>query len=347
MKLYKIALVFAVLGFGLVACSQDDAEETEGIQEQTWRFGLEEIEGSVQHEYAVRFGDIVEELSDGQVTVENFPYGQLGGLTDIYEQTQDGDIQLAFGSGFLGGTVNESQIMSVHFIWSEDEEINNQVLNSDAFLKSDALIDSYRASGLHPIAMLPEGWQVWSANKEIRTPDDMEDLRIRVMDNRVLREQNKAYGADPTAVEYGELYSALQLGIADAAVQPMFAHQEMGFYEVQDYLINPRHLPFLASVMANADWYDGLNDEERELIEEARLQLVDEMHEVQQEFNQERLDQMTDEIEYTELTTEEREAFIELAKPTRDVFVEETGERGEALMNIILEEVEKMEAEQD
>lgn len=347
MKWYKIGLACAVLGFGVAACAPDEAEEVDGIQEQTWRFGLEEIEGSVQHEYAVRFGNIVEELSEGQVTVQNFPYGQLGGLTDIYEQAQDGDIQLAFGSGFLGGTVNESQIMSLHFIWSESEEINNQVLNSDAFLKSDALVDSYRAAGLHPIAMVPEGWQVWSANKEIRTPADMEGVRIRVMDNRILRAQKRAYGADPTAVEYGELYSALQLGIADAAVQPVFAHQEMGFYEVQDYLINPRHLPFLASVMANADWYDGLNEKERELIEEARLQLVDEVHEVQQEFNQERLDEMLYDIEYTELTTEEREAFIELAEPTRDVFVEETGERGEAMMNIILEEVERMEAEQE
>ncbi len=344
MKWIRVGMACAVLGFAIVACSPDDDD---GVREQNWRFGLEEIEGSVQHEYAVRFGEIVEDLSEGRITVQNFPYGQLGGLTDIYEQVQDGDIQLGFGSGFLGGTVTESQIMSLHFIWSESEEINNEVLNSEAFLESDALIDSYRAADLHPIAMVPEGWQVWSANKEIRTPGDMEGVRIRVMDNRILNRQKRAYGADPTAIEYGELYSALQLGIADAAVQPVFAHQEMGFYEVQDYLINPRHLPFLASVMANAEWYDGLSDEARDILHQARKQLVDEIHEVQQAFNAQRLEEMLYDIEYTELTSEERQAFIELAIPVRDFFVSETGERGEALMNIILEEVERLEGEQD
>ncbi len=311
---------------------------------QTWRFGLEEIEGSVQYEWATRFGDKIEDLSDGAITVQVFPYGQLGGLTDIYEQVQDGDIQLGFGSGFLGGTVPESQIMSLHFIWSDSEEVNNEVLNSDAFLKSDALIDSYRDRNLHPIAMVPEGWQVLSANEEKRTPADWEDVRIRVMDNRLLNAQWEAYGADPTAIEYGELYSALQLGIVDAAVQPVFAHQEMGFYEVQEYLINAFHLPFLAGVMSNADWYDGLSDAEIGIIEEARLELVDEVHQVQQEFNEGRLDDMLYDIEYVELTPEEQNAFRELQEPLRDtVYVDMTGERGEQLMNIVLEGVEAAE----
>jgi TRAP-type C4-dicarboxylate transport system substrate-binding protein len=130
-------------------------------------------------------------------------------------------------------------------------------------------------------------------------------------------------------------------------VQPLFAHQEMGFYEVQEWLINPRHLPFLASVMANARWYDGLSDAERALIENARVELVDEIHEVQQEFNEGRLQQMLDDgsvtTHYTELTAEEREVFRELQVPVRAVFVEMTGERGEQLMNILLEEVARAE----
>lgn len=328
-----IALAMGIQGSAL---AQD-------FESQTWRFGLEEIEGSVQHAWATGFAEKIEEKSGGAITVQIFPYGQLGGLTDIYEQVQDGDIQLGFGSGFLGGTVPESQIMSLHFIWSDSEEINNQVLNSDEFLKSDALIDSYRERNLHPIAMVPEGWQVWSANDELRTPEDWSDVPIRVMDNRLLNEQYRAYGADPTSVEYGELYSALQLGMVDAAVQPLFAHQEMGFYEVQEWLINARHLPFLASVMSNAQWWDNLSDAELEIIEEARLELIDEIHEVQQDFNSERLDEMLYDIEYTELTSEEREAFRELQVPVRDTFVELTGERGEQLMNIIIELVEEAE----
>lgn len=333
-----------IAGVGL-ALGVHGTTVAQDFESQTWRFGLEEIEGSVQHAWATGFAEKIEDLSGGAITVQIFPYGQLGGLTDIYEQAQDGDIHFAFGSGFLGGTVPESQIMSLHFIWSDSEEINNQVLNSDAFLKSDALIDSYRDRALHPIAMVPEGWQVWSANAEKRTPEDWSGVQIRVMDNRLLNEQYRAYGADPTSVEYGELYSALQLGMVDAAVQPLFAHQEMGFYEVQEWLINAQHLPFLAGVMANANWYDSISDAERDIIEQARLELVDEVHEVQQQFNAERLDQMLYDVNYTELTSEEREAFRELQVPVRETFVDMTGARGEALMNIVLEEVAKAEGQ--
>lgn len=346
MQWQKSGIAAAVFALGMLA---GNAAVASDFESQTWRFGLEEIEGSVQHEYATRFKEKIEERSDGQIQVQIFPYGQLGGLTDIYEQVQDGDIQLGFGSGFLGGTVNESQIMSLHFIWSESEEVNNEALNSEEFLKSDAFIESYRDANLHPLAMVPEGWQVWSANKEIRSPEDFEDVRIRVMDNKLLNEQARAYGADPTAIEYGELYSALQLGVVDAAVQPLFAHEEMGFYEVQDYLINGRHLPFLASVYGNADWYDNLSDAERELVHEARVELIDEIHEVQQEFNEERLEIMTEdgEVEYIELTSDERAAFRERAEGVRDTFVEITGERGETMMNIILDKVEELEEEHD
>ena len=99
------------------AVAQADAVETE-----TWGFALEEIEGSVQYEYGARFAELIKEKTDGAVEVKLYPYGQLGGLTDIYDQVQSGSIQFAFGSGFLGGTVPESQLFSLNFVLTDDEE---------------------------------------------------------------------------------------------------------------------------------------------------------------------------------------------------------------------------------
>ena len=191
---------------------------------ETWRFGLEEIEGSVQYEYANEFKKIIEEKSGGDVTVQILPYGKWGSsYSALYDAIQNGAIQIGFGSGFLGGTVPESQLMSLNFIMPSDELETAKVLNSDAFLKSDAWQQAFRERGLVPIAELPEGYQVWTANKPIHTPADMQGLAIRVMDNSLLRATYKAYGASPTSVAYGELYSALQQGQADANIQPVFA----------------------------------------------------------------------------------------------------------------------------
>src|SRR5690554_2652892 len=339
------ALILAACGGGdeqEKAQSARDEQPATG-QVEIWRFGLEEIQGSVQYEYANRFAEIISEKSEGQVEVRLFPYGQLGGLTDIYDQVQAGAIQLAFGSGFLGGTVPESQLFSLNFILTDDELLNTQILNDEQFRKHDDLVEAFRDRNLHPLAIVPEGWQVWTANKPIRSPADFAGLSIRTMDNRLLRETYSAYGANPTTMEYGELYSGLQLGQLDGNIQPVFAHQEMDFYQVQDYMIFANQAQFIATVMANADWYDNLSDEHEQVIEETVTELVPYAHEMQTRLNAERLNTITEnsDIEIIRLTPQERAVFRERSLPVREAFVDMVGDRGESLLNVLLELVEE------
>ena len=305
----------------LAACGSDEQEtaetgpeaQPETGQVDIWRVGLEEIEGSVQHEYGAQFAELISEKTNGEVEVRLFSYGQLGGLTDIYDQVQAGSIEMAFGSGFLGGTVPESQLFSLNFVLTDDEKKNTEILNHPDFRKHSDLIEAFNERDLHPLAIVPEGWQVWTANKAIRTPEDFQGLAIRTMDNRLLNETYRAYGADPTTMEYGELYSGLQLGQLDGNIQPVFAHQEMDFYQVQDYMIFANQAQFIATFMANQTWYENLSDEHKDLIEEVVVELVPYIHDVQTRLNTERLDIITEnsDIELIYLTAEERAAFRE------------------------------------
>ncbi|MBL4835437.1 MAG: TRAP transporter substrate-binding protein DctP [Pseudomonas sp.] len=336
----------------LAACGGDEPEtvatETTAAEPaettvQTWRIGLEEIEGSVQYEYGAKFAELINEKTDGAVEVQLFPYGQLGGLTDIYDQVQAGAVEMAFGSGFLGGTVPESQLFSLNFVLTDDELKNTQILNDPAFRAHPDLIEAFNERDLHPLAIVPEGWQVWSANKAIRTPEDFDGMAIRTMDNRLLRETYSAYGADPTTMEYGELFSGMQLGQLDGNIQPVFAHQEMDFYQVQDYLIFANQAQFIATFMANQDWYQGLSAEYKEAVDETVVELIPYIHDVQTRLNEERLEIITEnsDIELVYLTPEEREAFRELSLPVRDTFAEMVGERGTRLMTVLIDLVEE------
>jgi TRAP-type C4-dicarboxylate transport system substrate-binding protein len=255
-------------------------------------------------------------------------------------------VQFAFGSGFLGGTVPESQLFSLNFVLTDDELTNTEILNDTAFRKHEDLIASYRDRSLQPLAIVPEGWQVWSANKEVRSPADFDGMAIRTMDNRLLRETYSAYGADPTTMEYGELFSGMQLGQLDGNIQPVFAHQEMDFYKVQDYLIFANQAEFIATFMANSDWYDALSQERKDVIEEAVIELVPYIHDVQTRLNTERLDIITEnsDINLVYLTPEERNVFRERSIPVREVFSEMVGERGTRLMNALLEQVDQARA---
>lgn len=311
---------------------------------ETWRFGLEEIEGSVQHRYAEQFEKRIEERSNGDIDVQLLPYGKWGSsYSALYDAIQGGAIQIGFASGALGGTVPESQLLNLNYIMPADQWRTAQALNSDTFLKSDAWQNAFRQRGLVPLAELAEGYQVWTANKAIRTPADMENLGIRVMDNTLLRSTYRAYGASPTSIAYGELYSALQQGQAEGNIQPVFAHQEMAFYEVQDYMIFADQSQFVATVIGNSDWYDSLSDEQRTMVDEVTKSLVKEGHDIQTRFNKERLDIIRDksDIEIIELTQKERQAFEKMAKPVRKTFVKEVGAEGEASMKALLKAIKE------
>ncbi|GAB2789412.1 TRAP transporter substrate-binding protein [Halomonas shantousis] len=311
---------------------------------ETWRFGLEETEGSVQYGYAEQFKQMIEEKSDGDITVQLLPYGSWGSdYSALYDAIQNGAIQIGFGSGFLGGTVPESQLMSLNFVMPNDQLETAKILNSDEFLKSEPWQQAYRERDLVPLGALPEGYQVWTANKEIRTPQDMQGLQIRVMDNSLLRRTYQAYGAAPITIAYGELYSALQQGQAEGNIQPVFAHENMGFYEVQDYMIFADQSQFIANLIGNLDWYEGLSDEQRQMLDATLDEMVQKGHDIQTQFNSERLDTIKEksDINIIHLNDEERAQFRELAEPVRQVYVDMVGERGKQSLDILLDQIDK------
>lgn len=310
-------------------------------QAETWRVGLEETKTSVQYAYAEAFKKQIEAKSDGDITVQLLPYGKWGSTySALYDAVQSGAIQIGFGSGALGGTVPESQLLSLNFVMPSDQWKTAQVLNSPAFLESKPWQDAFAKRGLKPLAELPEGYQVWTANKAIETPADMKNLQIRVMDNSLLRATYKAYGASPISIAYGELYSALQQGQAEGNIQPVFAHEEMGFYEVQDYMIFADQSQFVATLMGNLDWWKSLSADQKKMVKNVTDGLVKTGYDVQSEFNKKRLDTIKSksDIKVIKLDDAQRNAFRKLAQPVRQTFVKDTGARGKEALNILLRE---------
>ena len=306
-------------------------------QEQTahqWRFALEEIEGSVQHAYAERFKERVERRTDGEVEVAIYPYGSLGTSADVTEQVQNGAVQFAFASpGHLGAVVPESQVFSLHFLFPRDEAVLKRVF-SDSPTLYEVLGGAYREKDLALLAVVHEGWMVWTADRPLRTPADFDGLKIRTMVSPLLLDAYRAYGANPTPMPYGEVYSALQLNMIDAQVNPVFAIEEMSFYEVQEVMTFADHLPFVSTVVANPAFLDGLPERLRRVVREVKAELDDELFQLQAEYNAERLARIEKEsdIRVVRLSGEERRAFAERAAPLRQRYVELAGERGRRIL---------------
>jgi tripartite ATP-independent transporter DctP family solute receptor len=317
-------------------------------QAEEWKFALEEISGSVQDAYAQKFKELIEQKSGGDVSVAVYPYGALGTSGELTELVASGIIQFANASpGHLGTLVPEIQVFSIPYLLSPNEEVNKKILTESKTIYED-LAEDFSAKGITLLTMYPEGQMVWTTNREIRKPEDMAGFKMRTMVSPMLTAAYKAYGADPTPLPYAEVYGGLQLKMIDGQVNPIFAIEEMKFYEVSDYMIFTGEQQFTTTVITNSDWYGGLSDEHKTMIQEAIGEANGYIFDVQKQYNQERLDVIKEkkpEIQIIELTDEERQAFRERATPLRETYVEMVGPGGKEVLDSLLKELEQAEKE--
>ncbi len=337
-------LVSLVLWSGLTACGVRPGTG-DGHAEEIWRFAIEETQGSVQDAYAQRFRELVEERTDGAVRVKVYPYGTLGTSDQITEQLHAGTIQFAMASpGHLGKIIPEVQVFLLHFVFSDDEEVDNRVLRNPELLSTfDRL---YEEKGLKLLSFFSEGWMVWTANHPIRRPEDFQGVKFRTMTSPLLLEAYDAYGASPTPLPYSEVYSGLQLSMIDGQVNPVFAIEEMSFYEVSETLIFPGHALFVTSAVTGEKFFDGLTPERQEMVRGVVADLQDEIFEVQRKFNRERLKTMQErnpDVRIVRLTEAERERFRRASLPVRETFVEMAGREGEEVLGLLLGAVQERE----
>lgn len=326
---------------GLIAAiAVAGAVTTSVAQAETWRFALEEIDGSIQDSYAEEFKRRIEERSGGDVTVEIYPHGTLGTSSRLTELVREGDVQFAFASpGHLASLVPEVGVFTLHFLFSADNRINERVLGNS---QATALLQAaYGEQNLQLLGIVPEGWMAWTADRPIETPADMEGLKIRTRTSPVVVESYRAYGADPTSLPYTQVYSGLELEQIDAQVNPIFAIEEMGFYDVQDYMVLAKPAQFVSTVVANDAFYEGLPEQRQAMLDEVTDSLRGYIFEKQAEVNRRRLQiiKKNSDIEISTLSDEQRGLFREQSLPVRDVYTERAGERGKKILNILDEEL--------
>lgn len=173
---------------------------------------------------------------------------------------------------------------------------------------------------------------------------------MRVMTTPLLLAAYEAYGASPTPLPYSEVYSALQLNMIDGQENPVFAIQEMNFYEVIDWMIFARHAPFITTAVTNRNFFNSLSPERQKLVLGVVSDLNGYILNVQKQFNRERLDLIRKNRPklkiVDELTPEARAAFREASQPVREQFIEMTGEDGRQLLEEIKATIKEYERQQ-
>lgn len=237
-----------------------------GAAAQTLRFGHANTSAEIAGELFQEFADNVTKATGGAVTIKVFPAEQLGKEIDLIKQVKEGALDISGPSmAAASSLVPALEIASAPFLWRDWSEAE-AIIRGPAF---DPIFAELRDK--HAIVPLTRVWywgwrELTTLDREVRKPDDMKGMKIRVPESPVWVEMIRAYGASPTPVPFGEVYTALQQRTVDGQENPVPTIFARKFYEVQGYVSMTRHMLQNNMIVINRDSLARLKPEHQKLL---------------------------------------------------------------------------------
>lgn len=290
--------------------------------QQTLRLGHNISVTSPYHLAAENFGRLVAERTNNRLRVQVFPAGALGNERDMIEGAQLGTIDMVVTSSAAAGPfVPALRILDVPFLF-RDPAHARAVLDGPL---GQELLATMPARNLVGLAWGDIGFRHMTANKPLRTLDDIKGVKIRSQNNPVHMAAYRALGALPTFIGFNELYAALQTGVVDANEQPLSIHVASRFFEVQKHLTLTGHLVASAMFVVSPTAFNRLPPADQAILRAAAAESVAIMRRAADEQDRAGLGTLR-ERGMTVAETFDRAAFLKALEPAYAEFGRELGE---------------------
>lgn len=217
---------------------------------------------------AEEFARLVNEKTDGHVTVSVFPASQLGNEKEIFDAVEIGSIDFAIiGFGEPAKKYQDIGILDAPYI-ADDREHLVRILNSDVVASLfDSMEEHMGARGIG--AFYYGARYLTTKDKPVTGPADMKGLNIRVPDQKLYIDTLTAMGAVATPMAFSEVFLSLQQGVIDGQENPLATIAANKFDQVQRYLIKTEHIMGANAIYAGTKTLDSLPDKYREAVLEA------------------------------------------------------------------------------
>ena len=240
-----------------------------GWEEQTWNFTCSTTETSTWAEGGRKFGELMEKATGGKVKVNVYAADQLtnGNQSEGIQALMNGDpVQISMHSNLIYSAFDPRfNVVSLPFLFDSVEDADAK-LDGEAGEKLKAILDEYN---LHCMGIAENGFrQLTNSRQEVRSVEDMKNLKIRVAGSNLLMECYKRWGADATNMNWSETYTALQQKTVEGQENPLPAIDAASVQEVQPYcsLWNANYDCLFFCI--NGDIYNSLTPEQQEVIDE-------------------------------------------------------------------------------
>jgi tripartite ATP-independent transporter DctP family solute receptor len=227
-----------------------------------------------------QMGKLLDERSKGRLKLKVFANSALGNERDTIEQLKIGGVDMIrLSAATLNNIVPETVVPSLPFVF-RDEAHMHAVLDGPV---GDEILAAMAKQGIIGLAWYDDGPRSVYSKKPIKTLADMKGLKLRVQQSDMFVSMTEALGASPTPLPYGEVYTALNTGIIDAAENSMLSYETSRHFEAAKYYNLTEHTLLPSVVIFSKVIWDRLPAADQELIRKAAKDSVSYQRKLAQE----------------------------------------------------------------
>ncbi|PTB99919.1 C4-dicarboxylate ABC transporter, partial [Thalassospira xiamenensis] len=207
--------------------------------EMTLKLGHLANEQNSWHKAAVKFGEELSSLTDGRIDVQVFPNETLGKEIDLINGMQLGSVDMTITGESLQNWAPMAALLAVPYAYPTLEDMDAVASGEIGSKIEDQIVEKAQ---IRPIAYFARGPRNLTSNREIKSPDDLNGLKMRVPNVPLFLDVWKALGAQPTPMAFSEVFTSLQAGTIDAQESPLALIDSAGFDEVQKFVNKSEHV---------------------------------------------------------------------------------------------------------
>lgn len=330
MKKFFALILSAVMLLSLVACGNQTNADTPSdspYNKLNLKISVNTGEAGIDFMTAQKFADLVKEASDGVIQATVYGNGQLQGgdmSKSIETLLAGGTFEMCVVSGTVLSAVDEKFLTSqLPFIFSTYEEADQYLIGTGG-----AYYEQLAASkGMTMLGLFHNGLkQISNSKKECHLPSDYAGMKIRIPSGEVAMKTYKAFGADPIAMTWGELYTALQQKTVDGQDNSYMTIASGSIQEVNKYITEVNWQYEFYTLIADSNVFNTWNEATQNLVKEKALEACEwgRTYQEEEEANIKQ-DFIDSGVIITELTDTERQAFIDATAEVRSYFIDKYG----------------------
>jgi len=290
----------------------------------TIKVGHGAAEAFHMHRALLKFEELVEAGSGGEIDVQIFPSSQMGPDREMIEGVQTGVLEMAIPpSSFFAGWDPAFAVIELPYMYAS-KDIAFDVLDGSA---GDGMLSRVENQGLVGLGWLELGVRNVTNNvRPVATPEDLEGVKLRTMKVPAHVATFETLGANPTPMNFGEVYSALQQGVIDGQENPLAIITSQRFYEVQKYLSTTGHVFAVYMPVISKPFFDSLSAEHQKLVRDSMAAARDHQAQLVASEDAAQLEQIRAAgVEVLELTAEQRQVFADKTESVRLQYREKVG----------------------